>query len=67
MRSEQSKDHYFMNAAQLFNQSEKIATESGNLGSTLSMLTRGKFLHTLSDDVRSGITTRCYADGKAFI
>lgn len=49
MRSEQSKDHYFMNAAQLFNQSEKIATESGNLGSTLSMLTRGEFIHVLGN------------------
>lgn len=67
MRAEQSKDHYFMNAAQLFNQSEKIATESGNLGSTLSMLTRGKFLHTPCEIVRSGITTRRYADGEAFI
>lgn len=50
MRFEQSKDHYFMNAAQLFNQSEKIATDSGNLGSTLSMLTRGKSLYSLGDN-----------------
>ncbi|KZT71727.1 TPR-like protein [Daedalea quercina L-15889] len=41
MRSEKPRDEYYRDAAQIFNQGEKIATESGMLGSTLSMLTRG--------------------------
>ncbi|KAH9932433.1 RNA polymerase II-associated protein [Fomitopsis serialis] len=56
MRTEKPREEYFRDAAQIFNQGERIATESGKLGSTLSMLTRGVMqmgTRALDDALRS--------------
>ncbi|TFY58741.1 hypothetical protein EVJ58_g6226 [Rhodofomes roseus] len=56
MRSERTREEYYRDAAQIFNQGEKIATESGRLGNTLSMLTRGVMqmgMRAMDDALRS--------------